>query len=58
MSDREFRCRACDGDGLLMDDENWQYTCTVCDGIGFESSTSQRKMNEVADVDENNRILD
>lgn len=22
MSAHEFRCRACDGDGLLMDDEN------------------------------------
>lgn len=58
MSAHEFKCRACDGDGLLMDDEKWQYTCTVCNGTGFESSASQRKTNEVANVDENNRILD
>jgi hypothetical protein len=27
--------KACDGTGLLADDENWQYTCTVCGGDGI-----------------------
>ncbi len=37
MAQRGERCKACDGTGLLADDEFWQYTCTVCGGDGLVS---------------------
>ncbi len=58
MNSREITCKACDGDGLLMDDEEWQYTCKVCGGSGTVSMNEPRNANHIADVDENNRILD
>lgn len=48
------RCRACDGTGMLADDEGWQYECSVCHGTGEESMVSVK----VRSVDENNRLLD
>ncbi|MCM3763030.1 hypothetical protein M3212_20085 [Alkalihalobacillus oceani] len=57
MVDRKNVCKACEGTGMLADDEEWQYTCTVCGGDGYvqqEHSTS----STVLHVDENNRILD
>lgn len=58
MGSQEFRCKACEGSGLLMDDEEWHYTCTVCDGDGYVSKYENREQKHVSDVDENNRILD
>lgn len=55
MVQREQECKACAGDGMLADDEGWQYECSVCHGKGFvEGATSTKLM----DVDHNNRLLD
>lgn len=56
MPNRDNICRACEGTGILSDDEGWQYQCSVCHGDGLHSSkeTEARVMN----VDENNRLLD
>lgn len=57
MLNREHVCKACEGEGMLADDEGWQYECSVCHGAGNmedAQSTSIRLM----DVDENNRLLD
>ncbi|MFD1019909.1 hypothetical protein [Thalassobacillus hwangdonensis] len=37
MNLRDNNCLACDGSGLLMDDEQWHYVCTVCEGSGIRS---------------------
>lgn len=55
---RDQICLACDGEGLLMDDEEWRYTCKICGGSGFQSQHDRVYNREVADVDEMNRILD
>lgn len=55
---RDQVCLACDGEGLLMDDEEWRYTCKICGGSGFMSQDGAVYNREVADVDETNRILD
>ncbi|WP_176140502.1 hypothetical protein [Halobacillus salinus] len=55
---RELYCLACDGEGLLMDDEEWRYTCKVCGGSGYRPQEGRVYDREVADVDEMNRILD
>lgn len=57
MVNRNDVCRACEGTGMLADDEEWQYVCTICDGKGkaiAENITHPKRMN----VDENNRLLD
>ncbi|MCA0972525.1 hypothetical protein LCM20_18160 [Halobacillus litoralis] len=51
-------CLACDGEGLLMDDEEWRYTCKVCGGSGFKPQVGRVYDRELANVDEMNRILD
>ena len=57
MVDRENTCRACEGTGMLSDDEGWQYKCSVCAGSGkFNIGTTQS--TRVMSVDENNRLLD
>ncbi|WP_188207556.1 hypothetical protein [Alkalibacillus aidingensis] len=58
MGSQEFRCKACDGYGLLMDDEEWRYTCTVCRGDGYVSELESNEQDQVSDVDDINRILD
>lgn len=58
MGSQEHRCKACEGSGLLMDDEEWHYTCPVCRGDGYVSDYENREENRVSNVDENNRILD
>ncbi|MFD1204634.1 MULTISPECIES: hypothetical protein [Sporosarcina] len=59
MIDRENTCRACEGTGMLSDDEGWQYACSVCHGNGVLLVTSQlRPEVSVKDVDQNNRLLD
>ncbi|HLR52149.1 MAG TPA: hypothetical protein VK072_04665 [Candidatus Avamphibacillus sp.] len=52
---KEERCKACDGTGMLADDEGWQYECSVCHGTGTDNSNVATKVRA---VDENNRLLD
>lgn len=57
MVNREDVCRACEGTGMLADDESWQYICSMCNGDGKyhkENIIHPKRMN----VDENNRLLD
>ncbi|WP_169750781.1 hypothetical protein [Ornithinibacillus contaminans] len=54
MVDRNQQCKACEGVGMLADDEGWQYRCPVCNGDGIYSQTEAKVMS----VDENNRLLD
>ncbi|WP_197276464.1 hypothetical protein [Bacillus sp. JCM 19034] len=57
MVKRNDICRACEGTGMLMDDEEWQYTCTVCRGEGH-INPENHSPPALLNVDENNRILD
>lgn len=51
-----IRCKACDGTGMLEDEDKWKYECTVCKGTGYVMpGTSTSKDIE---VDDNNRILE
>lgn len=52
---REEVCRACEGTGMLADDEGWQYQCSVCSGTG---DRTEMKEADILSVDENNRLLD
>lgn len=54
MSAKTERCKACDGTGMLADDEGWQYECSVCHGDGINTTNDTKVMS----VDENNRLLD
>ncbi len=56
MVNKDNTCRACQGTGMLSDDEGWQYTCSVCYGKGVVPETGQP--SKVMSVDENNRLLD
>jgi len=47
-------CKACQGSGMLADDEGWQYECSVCHGTGKVIE----KAAKIKSVDENNRLLD
>lgn len=58
MIDRENTCKACEGTGLLSDDEGWQYNCSVCHGAGALQVGDSVTMTRKIEVDENNRILD
>ncbi|MDQ0352118.1 hypothetical protein J2R98_001952 [Alkalibacillus filiformis] len=58
MGSQQFRCKACEGARLLMDDEEWRYTCTVCSGDGYVSEYENKDESRITNVDENNRILD
>lgn len=53
MSDK---CKACHGEGILADDEGWQYECSICHGTGQEQTDEITA--RIMDVDENNRLLD
>ncbi|MBP1968434.1 DnaJ-class molecular chaperone [Virgibacillus natechei] len=55
---RENTCKACEGTGMLADDEGWQYSCSVCDGDGEYSESDASRPARVRSVDENNRLLD
>lgn len=57
MFDRENTCRACEGTGMLSDDEGWQYECSVCHGMGGLKD-GENQPTRVMSVDENNRLLD
>lgn len=56
--DREKTCKACEGSGLLSDDEGWQYKCSVCGGDGTYDVGDISNTARVMSVDENNRLLD
>ncbi|UFU00606.1 hypothetical protein KO561_06630 [Radiobacillus kanasensis] len=58
MVNRDDVCKACEGTGMLADDEEWQYTCTVCGGDGHLSPGENPTPDKYINVDENNRILD
>ncbi|MDC3425233.1 hypothetical protein NC797_12035 [Aquibacillus sp. 3ASR75-11] len=55
---RENTCKACEGTGMLADDEEWQYTCTVCGGDGIFHPGDRAEPSGLINVDENNRMLD
>ncbi|SDJ69154.1 hypothetical protein [Salimicrobium halophilum] len=55
MSDRDLICKACDGHGLLRDDESWQYTCTICSGTGFATMTQKTTPPSTDDM---NRVME
>lgn len=55
---RDETCKACDGTGMLSDDEGWQYECSVCGGDGIHSESDKKKGARVMSVDETNRLLD
>ncbi|AIF42262.1 hypothetical protein [Virgibacillus sp. SK37] len=52
------KCRACDGTGMLADDEGWQYKCSVCNGDGIYAASDAKVGARIMEVDENNRLLD
>lgn len=58
MNIRDHRCKACDGTGLLMDDEQWQYSCTVCGGDGEFSPGDTPEPKTTFKVDEMNRTME
>ncbi len=55
---RDEFCLACDGEGLLMDDEEWRYTCKVCGGSGLRPQEGSVYDRQVAEVDDMNRYMD
>jgi len=57
MIDRENTCKACEGTGMLADDEGWQYECSVCSGTGA-LYVGVSEPTKVMSTDENNRLLD
>lgn len=58
MAGKENRCKACEGTGMLSDDEGWQYNCSVCRGSGSVNPASEPQPAKLMSVDENNRLLD
>lgn len=57
MAGREHTCKACEGTGMLADDEGWQYGCSVCHGDGILHPNNEQTP-KIMSVDENNRLLD
>ena len=51
-------CVACDGTGLLSDDEGWQYHCQMCSGAGNTNPRFKGQPPKVMAVDDNNRLLE
>lgn len=54
----ENACKACDGTGMLADDEGWKYNCSVCHGTGEFDQKSDSRTVKIMSVDSNNRLLD
>lgn len=55
--DRGRECPACNGTGLLSDDEEWQYYCSICGGDGTVDTTEMGRRAEHVEVDQMNRVL-
>ncbi|MFB4167963.1 MULTISPECIES: hypothetical protein [unclassified Virgibacillus] len=55
---REDTCKACEGTGMLSDDEGWHYQCSVCHGDGKYDMADITRSARIMEVDENNRLLD
>ena len=51
-------CKACDGTGLLSDDEGWRYHCTLCSSVITSYTEHDIQETRLLAVDENNRLLD
>ena len=51
-------CKACDGTGLLSDDEGWKYHCTLCSAVVTSYAEHNIEQIRILSVDENNRLLD
>ena len=58
MIERNNRCKACEGTGMLADDEGWQYKCSICGGDGDFFPGDNPEPTKQINVDENNRLLD
>lgn len=58
MVERDDACEACEGIGLLSDDEGWQYHCPMCQGAGNTNPRLKGQPAKLMAVDENNRLLD
>jgi DnaJ-class molecular chaperone len=56
MINRNEQCKACEGVGMLADDEGWQYRCPICGGEGTQPD--EKASAKVMSVDDNNRLLD
>ncbi|WP_175631794.1 hypothetical protein [Virgibacillus siamensis] len=56
--EREYECKACEGTGMLADDEGWQYKCSVCDGDGTYDVKDIERGARIMEVDATNRLLD
>lgn len=57
MVDREQICKACEGTGMLADDEGWQYKCSICHGDGAVNHDGIDSETRILEVDETNRLL-
>ena len=57
MVERENTCKACEGTGMLADDEGWQYKCSICHGDG-QVDQNHSEPARILEVDETNRLLD
>lgn len=55
---QEITCKACQGDGMLSDDEGWQYKCSVCNGAGMYDASNRTRSARIMELDEMNRLLD
>lgn len=58
MDGGKTMCKACDGTGLLSDDEGWKYHCTLCSSVIMSYTEHDIQETRVLSVDENNRLLD
>lgn len=58
MAKKDDDCLACGGTGLLADDEEWQYPCTVCGGDGVFQAGDDPEPAERFSVDPTNRTLE
>lgn len=57
MADNKVTCEACEGTGMLADENGWQYTCTICNGEG-KIDPEQKRSKRNPEVDEHKRNLD
>ncbi|MFC0524457.1 hypothetical protein ACFFGV_12855 [Pontibacillus salicampi] len=58
MTRHQTHCKACYGSGMLLDDEQWHYTCSICDGTGEYKPFNAQAERQVLEVDDNNRYME